>query len=190
MRVDPASFVPYIQSRVDAMDEQGVIRIDGRVMETQEGKTPFLEAISFLKSKAAEKGCGAVDAAPGLVLAARDNALDQGKQEAPGSTGSDGSSPLVRMNRYGLATDGTAEVLALGEQEPADILLRLLVSDGIESRADRIEVCNPEYRFVGIAVGPHPGTFGQLCVMDFSGGYQNKSRKEQQDIHERHHADA
>lgn len=91
------------------------------------------------------------------MFAARDNARDQAKKEEEvGSTGTDGSTVLTRMNRYGMPNPPYTEVLALGESAAPDIVLRMVVSDGVESRHDRIALFNPEARFAGLACASNP----------------------------------
>ena len=99
LRTKPSSFIPIVQDKLNHIDANGVIRYPGKTgMRTKEGKAPYLEAIAFLKK---QKPVGALKNSAGLMKACRDHVLDQGPKGTTGHTGSDGSSPFVRMNRYG-----------------------------------------------------------------------------------------
>ena len=107
----------------------------------------------------------------GLTLAARDHARDQAKTGATGHTGSDGSTPGTRINRYGKWDISVGENINYGNADAGKIVTSLLIDDGVPSRGHRKDLFNRTFSFVGVSVGTHP-VYGRMCVMDFAGAYR------------------
>ena len=134
-----------------------------------EGVRAVDEAIAFLER---QKPIGALAVSLGLSRSAKDLALDQ----ASGRTGhraSDGSSPFDRMERYGDWESIAGENCAYGGESGRDIVMQLIVDDGVASRGHRANIFNQAFKAVGVAVGPHK-TYGVVCVQDFAGGFVDK----------------
>jgi uncharacterized protein YkwD len=105
-----------------------------------------------------------------LFLASRDHAVDMGKKGLTGHNGTDGSDPAARVNRYGKFTGpytGPWENCSYGFENSLDIILQLLIDDGIASRGHRKNILSPDTRFVGTAVRYHK-EYGFNCVQDFA----------------------
>ncbi len=107
----------------------------------------------------------------GLTLAARDLARDQAKTGAMGHTGSDGSTDVARINRYGRWDISAGENIDYGHEDARRIVISLLIDDGVPSRGHRRNLLDAAFRFVGVCIGPHP-VYGHMCVMDFAGSYR------------------
>jgi uncharacterized protein YkwD len=60
------------------------------------------------------------------------------------------------------------EVIAYGTPDPRDIVVDLIVDDGVPSRGHRAIIFDSTYAFnaVGISVGPHE-SFRSMCVIDW-----------------------
>jgi uncharacterized protein YkwD len=102
-----------------------------------------------------------------LSRAAADHARDQSSSGAIGHTGSDGSSLRDRVKRYDDSLRGIGENIAYGDHDAREIVVQLLVDDGVPSRGHRENILRPEFRRVGLAIDSHP-RYGEVCVMDFS----------------------
>ncbi len=145
------------------------VRPGGGPIQTKEGVAALEEAIEALRDQPALEP---VQPSLGLTLAARDHVRDQGATGSTGHDGSDGSHPADRMKRYG---DGgyLGENIAYGYSTARDIVIQLLVDDGVPDRGHRKNLLNPAYREVGVAIGPHRG-FRTMGVMDLASGYQDQ----------------
>jgi len=88
-------------------------------------------------------------------------------------TGSDGSDPFQRMNRFGTWGITAGENMGSGFNTGKAIVMQYLVDDGVPSRGHRANVLNPEFKKVGIAVGPHK-VYKYMNVCDFAGSYTEK----------------
>lgn len=106
-----------------------------------------------------------------LCKAARDHAIDQGKTGAVGHTGSDGSNPSDRINKYGKYMIVAAENISYGHNIARRIVLTLLVDDGVPSRGHRDNIMRNEFKYAGIAFGSHP-EYRYICVIDFVSDYK------------------
>ena len=139
-------------------------------MCTHEGVRALDEAIQFLRRA---KPQPPLALSPGLCLAAADHCREQAGG-ATGHYGSDGGDPGNRINRYGVVSQGWAENIAYGRHTAREIVLALIVDDGVRRRGHRKNIFNPTYDVVGAAYGPH-ARFGSVCSIDFASGYaENK----------------
>ncbi|MFO8183100.1 MAG: CAP domain-containing protein, partial [Candidatus Aegiribacteria sp.] len=62
------------------------------------------------------------------------------------------------------------EVIAFGPCNGREIVAILLIDDGVADRGHRINLLNPDFRYVGIAIEEHP-EYGYVCVIDFAADY-------------------
>jgi len=109
----------------------------------------------------------------GLSQAAKDHVADQGPKGLTGHNGTDGSSMSVRINRYGTWGGGASENISYGYNTAREIVLQLLIDDGIESRGHRKNIMNINTRYAGIATGPH-SVYRYMCVQDFAVEYTDR----------------
>lgn len=136
-------------------------------MVTQEGISAVNEAIEFLKSAAPAP---LLRVSRGLSAAAKAHAEDQGPKGLVSHKGSDKSTPDERMNRFGKWGKAYGENIEYGNFNAEEIVMQLIIDDGVPERSHRENVFNPLYRAVGVSFGPHH-SYGQMCVVDFAGTY-------------------
>lgn len=142
--------------KVDLMTNEGVVAVD--------------EAIRFLE---AQKPLSGLRISRGMSLAAKDHVRDTGPKGITGHRGSDGSQPFDRMNRHGKWLRSAGENISYGNDQGRDVVIQLIVDDGVAGRGHRKNIYNPAFEVVGIACGAHRG-FGIMCVQTFAGDYQEK----------------
>ncbi|HYC97238.1 CAP domain-containing protein [Brevundimonas sp.] len=162
-RTDPAAYARKARAlrtlyRGDRIERTGEI-----ALVTREGTAAVDEAIEFLER---QTPLPAVRSHPGLDRAAGDHAADQGQSGVIGHTGGDGSSPSERMRRYG-RWSATGEAIAYGSHRAEDVVLQLIVDDGVPDRGHRRILFNPAYALIGIACAPHP-VWREVCVLDLA----------------------
>ncbi len=130
-----------------------------------------LDNNSYAKSLVADlkmsKKMGALQLSKPLTDVARSHALDMGKAGSVGHTSSDGTPFNVRIRNKAKAKGMIAENCEYGHETALDIVMALLIDDGIESLGHRKNILEPKYRWVGIAIEPHK-TYRSNCVMDFA----------------------
>ncbi len=135
---------------------------------TQEGVSAVDEAIEFLR---AVKPVRALSTSPGISRAAKDHVLDQGPSGGLGHRGNDASRMSDRVGRYGKWTGKIGENISYGRSDARDVVIQLIVDDGIPSRGHRKNLFDPAFRVVGIACGKH-AEYRAMCVTTFASAYQ------------------
>lgn len=170
-RTDPRRYATFVEEVRRSYDGKRLIRPGDIPLVTQEGAKAAEEAIRFLRK---QKPLATLAASQGMSLAARDHVKDQGPSGKTGHDGSDGSQPWDRVSRYGTWESKTAENIAYGHDEAREIVIALIIDDGVKSRGHRKNIFDPELRIIGVAVGSH-AKFGTMCVMTFAGGFLEKS---------------
>ena len=111
--------------------------------------------------------------ADGLCKATEYLSKDQQKKGGIGHIASDGSAPVNRIMRYGEWNICIAENIDYGSFDPRQIVISLLIDDGVPDRGHRKNILDPCFQFVGVSFGNHP-TYQSMCVMDFAGDYKTR----------------
>ena len=140
-------------------------------VRTTEGAAAVREAISALRNQAPVP---TLTMNPSLSDAARELATDQSRTGSVGHTASDGSTPAVRINRHGTWGVSYSENVGYGAfMSGRDVVVDLIVDDGVPNRGHRTNIFDPSARVVGIACARH-ATYGSVCVIDQVGSYVGK----------------
>ncbi|MCF6331780.1 MAG: CAP domain-containing protein [Draconibacterium sp.] len=134
-------------------------------LKTQEGVRALQECVHILYQT---QSLSLVYPSRGLTKAAEDHVKDQSKSGKTGHRGSDGSDMNQRIERYGKWQIRIAENIAYGGISARQIVIYLLIDDGIRDRGHRKNFLNPDYKTIGVATGSHPG-YKSMWVMDFAG---------------------
>ena len=109
----------------------------------------------------------------GLSQAAKDHVADTGPKGIVGHDGTNGSSMSNRIERYGTWGGGASENISYGYNTAREIVLQLLIDDGVVSRGHRRNIMNKSSRYVGVAVGTH-SVYRYMCVQDFAVEYTDR----------------
>jgi len=154
-RQNPALYATPLEQRRQNYSG-GVCLLPGNVrLHTHEGVRALDDAIRFLHRA---KPQPPLALSPGLCLAAADHCCEQ----AGGAVGHYGS--------YGMVSQGWAQNIAYASHTAREIVLALIVDDGVRGRGHRKNIFNPTYDVAGAAYGPH-ARFGSVCSIDFARGY-------------------
>jgi uncharacterized protein YkwD len=165
-RQDPALYATFLEQRRQNYCGR-VYLMPGNVrLRTHEGIRVLDDAIRFLSRT---KPQPPLAISPGLCLAAADHCREQAGG-AMGHRGNHGSDPGNRISRYGVISQGWAENIAYGRHTAREIVVALIVDDGVRGRGHRKNIFNPTYNVAGAAYGSH-ARFGSVCSIDFASGY-------------------
>lgn len=172
-RTAPGEYASLLEQYKKYYDKK-LVRLPGETpILTKEGVGAAIEAIRFLRSV---KPLPPLNPSKGMSSGANDHVKDQGTSGSSQHRGSDGSQPWDRVNRYGTWEKSIGENIALGSNKARDIVLSLMIDDGVPGRGHRKNIFNPDFRVIGVACGHH-ATYGIVCVITFAGGYKEKGGK-------------
>jgi len=164
LRRDPAAYAehlmrmrPYYDGRMLRLPRQTPIM-------TEEGVAALDEAVAALRRARAAPELRRADV---LDRAARDHASDLGRKGHLGHSGSDGSSPGDRVSRHGQWRGAVAENITFGSMSAREVVVDLLIDDGVRDRGHRRVLLDQGLRLTGVACGPHP-TFRLTCVITYA----------------------
>lgn len=137
-------------------------------LKTQEGVNAVYEAAEIMNST---KALGPLKANKTLTLAAQDHAADQSKSGGVGHISQNGLTLQNRVERYGKWQHTIGENIIYGANSGIDVVVELLIDDGVKSRGHRTNILQNNFKVVGVACAKHP-SYGSVCVMDFAGGIE------------------
>lgn len=166
-RSNPALYADlYLTPRIKKFD--GKIYND-KIM-TNEGVDVVNECISQMKKA---KPLSVLNPEKGLSLAAQQHSSTQGETDQTGHTGVDGSDPFTRIKKHG--TFKTAgENIDYGAKSGREIVVSLLIDDGVSSRGHRKNILNKDFSSTGVGFTKKHKTYGAVCVITYAGGYAEK----------------
>jgi uncharacterized protein YkwD len=136
---------------------------------TSEGVKAVDEATRFLSR---QKPLPPLMWSDGLAAAAAELAEEQGRSGAIGHTGSQSHGMQERVERHGRWERQLGENIGYGPQAPRDMVMQLIIDDGVPDRGHRKNIFRTAFRTAGVACGSHP-RFEGMCVIDFAGGFRD-----------------
>ena len=107
-----------------------------------------------------------------MAHACEDHVADKGEKGQTGHTGSDGSSPYDRMDRYGTWNRWAAENISYGFESGMDVVMQLLVDDGVTSRGHRDNIFSTYGTVTGVSSGYH-AKYNSMSCITYAGSYEN-----------------
>jgi uncharacterized protein YkwD len=169
-RTTPRSYASHLKDMSRYFHGKELRRPGDIIVLTKEGDAAVVEAIRFLKNV---KPIPPLKLSQGMSQGARDHVEVQGRSGTIGHGSDEGSQPWERISRYGTWKKTVGENIAYGCSRPRDVVISLIIDDGIPGRGHRQNIFNPNFRAVGVAWGPHT-IYGTMCVIIFAGEYLEK----------------
>ncbi len=163
-RQNPAQYASYLEEMRGQFNGNMLVR-PGRIpFRTKEGVKAVDEAIRYLRSASPR---AALAFSPGMSRAAADHCAAQAgggmSHNAGGNTGS-------RISRYGSFSGSWGENISCGRQSAREIVIALIIDDGLRSRKHRDNIFSTNFTVAGAATGPH-AQYRTIASMAFAGGY-------------------
>jgi uncharacterized protein YkwD len=169
-RANPAAYVAYLLEYKTYYQQEVVRFPDGSKLVTNEGVRPLDEAIAFLRTL---KPLPPFAVKKGMVSAAKVHIDDLKKTQGSGHTGSDGSKPEDRLNRYGMWDEAVAENIVYQARSTRNDLIGMIIDDGVGTRGHRKNLFKSGFKVIGISYGG-PVNGKTICVLTFAGGFTDK----------------
>jgi uncharacterized protein YkwD len=170
-RQNPALYASFVQELRNRMNGNQLVLPGHTRIHTREGTAAVDEAIRFLKNA---QPLPALTFSRGMSRAAADHCADQANGGF-GHEGRDRSHAGERIARYGNVAGSWGENVSYGKSSARDVVLALIIDDGLPGRKHRANIFNPNFNFAGAAFGPH-ARFGTMCNMDFAGMYAERGQ--------------
>jgi hypothetical protein len=170
MRANPRAYAARLEARRGSYD--GLSRIDenGTRILLNEGLPALDEAIAALEAAHRLPRFAWSDV---LHTSANAHATDLNRHDLVGHTSSDGGQLEGRIGRVGTWTGWIAENIAFGPRTGEDVVIGLIVDDGVANRGHREVLLQPDLFVAGTACGPHP-TYGVVCVINYASRIEPK----------------
>jgi uncharacterized protein YkwD len=165
-RQNPALYATFVEELRPYFQDKTLVLPGRTMLRTKEGVRAIDEASRFLRGARPQP---ALSLSPGMCRAAADHCADQANGQL-GHGGSDRSNPGGRISRYGQWSIGWGENIAYGQRSARDIVLALIIDDGVRGRGHRKNIFNSTFAVAGAAVGAH-AVYHTVCSIDFAGGY-------------------
>jgi hypothetical protein len=171
VRTNPKRFAEEYMEELRAAFDDKTFTYPGRAPVLPiEGIFPLNECIEVLK-KASPMPL--LYPAEGLTEAAFYLADDQQRHGGIGHISRDRMTPQNRIEKYGEWNTCSAEDITYGSFEARQIVIVLLIDDGVPHRSHRKNILNPCFRVAGVSFGGHPA-YQSMCVIDYAGEYKTK----------------
>jgi uncharacterized protein YkwD len=164
VRQNPLKYVDYLQEYKKMLNGKILSRPNQPRFMTIEGSSAIDEAISDLQNMTALRPLTASK----LLTTVANNQLNDLK-ETPnlGHYGKDGSDFKNRLAKIGKKGKYASENINYKDRIAKDVLLSLIIDDGIKSRPHRKNILNLEYNLLGVSCGIANDN-QMICVMVFA----------------------
>ena len=172
LRQDPKSYIPLIKAQMETIKKNNILKKKDSNLQIQtlEGKAAYNEAILFLEN---QEPVNPLTKEIKLSYAAQDLAKDIGERGIVSHQDKEGNYVSERIEKYCEWDYCANEVIEVSSRNVKDILISLLVDDGVRDRPDRRALFQNIYNYVGIYCGQH-NEYEIVTVLVFAGGIRPK----------------
>ena len=176
IRRNPKSYIPILEKQLKWFRGTVLERPDLDCgIQTSEGVSAYKEAINFLKT---QKPIAELIYDDEIAKASQDHADDIGYTGSVDYIGSNGETNDDRLKKY-IEWDITiAENIDFGASSGEDVVVTLLVDDGVEDRGHRENMFNTKIKYFGVGIAEHR-EYDICTVIDYVGdviSYTDKSK--------------
>ena len=166
IRKNPKSYIPHLEEHLKYF-KGNVLYKPGEIgLVTQEGPSAIKECIKFLNSE--KPNPNGIEISEPLSKAAQDHANDIGPKGLISHVGSDKSTSSTRIERYCEWLSTCAENIDFGSYTAKEVILSLIVDDGVPTRGHRVNIFNPALKFFGFGTASHK-EYGICVVLSYAG---------------------
>ena len=152
LRQNPQHFIPILKDYLKYFRNKIYHPPGEDPIQTYEGAEAFEDAISFLKTQQPVEPLEYNDY---IASACREHATDIGEKGLTSHEGSVTKNISERLEKYCEWDGACSESIDLGFKKAENIIINLLVDDGVSNRYQRLNLFNPKFKYIGIAVSTH-----------------------------------
>ena len=175
IRTNPKAYIPILEKYLENFDDNILTRPDkNECIETQEGPKAYKEAIEFLKN---QKPINEIEFDEEASKVAEEYAKvlsNSGEEE----NGEDEFHIEQRVEKYLDYDYAISENIDFGGSTGVEVIVNLLVDDGVKLRTHRENLFSDKFQYYGVAVSTHP-EYDYCTVIDYFGdiiSYKNKEK--------------
>ncbi len=165
IRSNPKSYIPILEEQIKLFKENVLYRPNEIPIQTNEGPAAYEEAMKFLET---QKPLNELQVDESLTKAAEDHLLDIAPKGLVSHESTDGKNISDRIEKYCEWEITCAENIDFGSRTGQDVVISLLVDDGIKTRGHRRNLFKDDVRLVGVATGDHK-EYETCIVIDMVG---------------------
>ena len=164
IRTNPKAYIPILEEYLQNFDGK-LLTLPGKneILETEEGPRAYKEAIEFLKN---QKPINIIefDEEASKVAQEYSKFLSNSKEDQI----EDETQIEQRVDKYLEYDYSFSENIDFGGSTGIEVIVNLLVDDGVKSRTHRDNLFSDKYEYYGVAVFEHP-EFDYCTVIDYFG---------------------
>jgi len=154
VRQNPQSYIPSLEAYLASMNADG--KIPGGcgpncTLTTREGRAAVEEAIAFLRS---QQPVGPVEYSDAIASVAKSHAHAQ-RGGMVGHVDAQGNRSAQRLSQAGIDYSAAGENIDYGSTSAREVLISLIVDDGVASRGHRTTIFSSDWTAAGAGCGPH-----------------------------------
>ncbi|EGR31942.1 scp-like extracellular, putative [Ichthyophthirius multifiliis] len=173
IRQNPKSYIGNLE-RMLGFFKGNTLYLPGQIpLQTNEGPSAVRDCMNFLNRQQSLEPLKLNDQ---MSKAAQDHANDIGPKGITGHNGSDGSTMTSRLEKYGDWMGKIGENICFGGNTAVDIIVQLIIDDGVSNRGHRMNIFGKDYKVTGIAAAKH-SQYDICCVLDYASEYTSKGNK-------------
>jgi len=161
IRLNPKILIQKLKDSLKQFKDNIYHKPDEDPIQTYEGVEAVIDAIEFLKN---QNPVQELTLNKDISQACKDHINDIGPRGLTTHEGSNESNIGDRLEKYCEWDGAIAENLDFGFKKAENILLNMIIDDGVKERYQRLNIFNPEFNYVGIAVGGHKDYGICVCI--------------------------
>ena len=170
LRKNPKSYIKKLENSLNFYQNNILFKENEIPIPTYEGIEAVKEAINFLKN---QKPVPELIYSKDISLSCKDLVNDIGPKGLISHEGTEIKNIYNRLEKY-CDWDGViAENLDFGFKIPENIIMNMIIDDGDENRYQRQNLFFPDFKYVGIGVGPHRD-YGICVVIEYAYNIREK----------------
>lgn len=140
-------------------------------LRTEEGAPAVIECVKAMSSA---KAAPILYPSKGMSKAAAHHVKAICPKGLTGHKSPDGLDPFDRMDLYGSWKSSAAENISYGDNTAREIVIALLIDDGVSSRGHRKNILDIEMNKTGVAFSDSHKEWKYVCVIDYAADYIEK----------------
>ena len=170
VRQNPSSYIPILKKEKDLIKGEILNRPNQSPIQLTEGEKGFQDSMDYLKKK---KKTFPLEENNYLNLAASDLVNDIGPKGLFSHEDSNGNNISDRIEKYCEWEISCNEIIVFSSKNPQEIVIDIIVDDGIENKLNRESLFSDNYKFIGCGINEHKD-FGNVIVLVLTGGIREK----------------